>query len=87
MTRPEWPVAAIWAALAGASLAGFLLAEGLAPPRVAATVAIALVGFKVNLVFGQYMDLPWSQQPLRGLFTAWLAGVCLILLAGYWSAP
>lgn len=79
------PVGFIWAALVAASLAGFALAEGLAPARIAATLAILLAAGKIHLIVTHYMDLRWANQPLRGLIAAWLAIVTLILLAGYWS--
>ncbi|WP_072383342.1 cytochrome C oxidase subunit IV family protein [Novosphingobium sp. NDB2Meth1] len=84
--RHAAPVAAIWAVLAFASIAGFALAEGLAPARIAATAAILLAAVKINLIMVHYMDLTWSHTPLRPLLAAWLAVVTLILLGGYWSA-
>lgn len=80
------PVWMVWAGLAGASLAGFALAEGLAPARTAAMAAVLLAALKIHLIFGQYMDLRWTHQPLRALLAIWLAVVALILLAGYWLA-
>ena len=82
----EWPVRLVWAVLVAASMAGFLLAEGYAPPRIAATIAVVLAAIKVHLVFEQYMELRWRHQPLRLLLAAWLAAVTAILLAGYWAA-
>jgi len=79
------PVPVIWAALVAASLGGFALAEGLAPARIAATLAVILAAAKIHLILVHYMDLRWSHWPLRALLTAWLAVVTLILLAGYWS--
>jgi hypothetical protein len=79
-------VAVIWAVLAVASIAGFALAEGLAPARIAATLAILIAAAKINLIMVHYMDLTWSHTPLRPLLAAWLAVVTLILLGGYWSA-
>ena len=82
----EWPVWSVWAALAGASVAGFLLVEGMAPARVAASAAILLAALKIHLVFDQYMELRWHHQPLRLMLAAWLAVVTAILLVGYWLA-
>lgn len=79
-------VSTVWLSLAGASLVGFLLAEGLAPARVAATVAVLLAGLKIHLVFGQYMEVGSHHRPLCLLLKLWLAAVISILLAGYWLA-
>lgn len=83
MRLPVWTV---WALLAGASVAGFALAEGLATAHLAATIAVLLAAFKIHLIFGQYMEIRWRHQPLRSLLSLWLGAVTLILLAGYWSA-
>ncbi|WP_421838767.1 cytochrome C oxidase subunit IV family protein [Novosphingobium sp.] len=80
------PVALVWAALVAASLAGFALAEGLVPARIAATLAILLAAAKIHLIMTHYMDLTWAHQPLRALLAAWLTAVTLIVLVGYWSA-
>ena len=80
------PVTVIWAVLAAASIAGFALAEGLAPARIAATLAVLIAAAKINLIMVHYMDLNWSHRPLRPLLAVWLAVVTLILLGGYWSA-
>lgn len=80
------PVAVIWLALTGASLAGFALAEGLAPARIAATAAVLLAGIKIRLVIGHYMEVRWNNRPLRLLLELWLLTVMIILLAGYWLA-
>lgn len=80
----SFPVAAIWLALVGASLAGFAFAEGLAPARIAATAAVLLAVLKMRLVVGHYMDVGWSTRPLRLLLELWLLTVMTILLAGYW---
>jgi Prokaryotic Cytochrome C oxidase subunit IV len=82
----EWPVWCVWAVLAGASLLGFLLAEGMAPARVAASGAIVLAALKIHLVFDHYMELRWHHKPLRQMLAAWLAAVTAILLGGYWAA-
>ncbi|MFM5885359.1 MAG: cytochrome C oxidase subunit IV family protein [Novosphingobium sp.] len=82
----EWPVWRVWAVLAGASVMAFLLAEGLAPARLAASLPIVLVAVKIHLVFDHYMELRWQHRPLRQLLAAWLAVVTAILLAGYWAA-
>lgn len=84
-TGGHWPVAAVWAVLALATLAGFILAEGAVGARIAATAAILLAAFKINLVVEQYMDLRWSHRPLRLLMALWLAAVTTILLIGYWA--
>lgn len=86
MSAAARPLALVWLVLIAASLAGFALAEGLAPPRVAATLAIVLALFKVHLVFDHYMELRWHHRPLRALLAAWLAVVGTILTAGYWAA-
>ncbi|MFN3468564.1 MAG: cytochrome C oxidase subunit IV family protein [Novosphingobium sp.] len=85
-SAPLLPVRAVWLILAGASIAGFVLAEGLAPPRIAASVAVLLAAFKIHLVFGQYMEVGWHHRPLRVLLQLWLFAVIAILLAGYWLA-
>jgi hypothetical protein len=81
--RPVWTV---WVILAGASVTGFLLAEGLAPVRLAATAAVLLAALKIHLVFDHYMEIRWNHRPLRQLLTAWLAFVSAILLATYWMS-
>ncbi len=81
----EWPVWLVWTLLVAASLAGFLLAEGYAAPRIAATIAILLASVKIHLVFEQYMELRWRHRPLRLMLAAWLAAVTAILLTGYWA--
>lgn len=81
----QWPVALVWAVLVGASLAGFGLGEGALSARIAASLAIVLAAGKIHLVFGQYMELRWSHQPLRQMLGAWLAVVVVILLGGYWA--
>lgn len=86
MTAAARPVAVVWLVLMTASLAGFVLAEGLAPARIAATLAIGLALFKIHLVFDHYMELRWHHRPLRTLLAAWLALVGAILTAGYWAA-
>lgn len=86
MTAMARPVAAVWLALIAASLAGFALAEGLAPARIAATLAIVLALFKIHLVFDHYMELRWQHRPLRAMLAGWLAAVGAILLTGYWAA-
>ena len=78
------PVGAVWAVLSAAPLVGFVLAEGAAGARIAATAAILLAAIKVNLVAEQYMDLRWHHRPLRLLMALWLTVVTAILLAGYW---
>jgi nitric oxide reductase NorE protein len=80
------PVWVVWAVLAGASLIGFMLAEGFAPAKIAATAAILLAAVKIDLVFAQYMELRWHHQPLRIMLTVWLAVITATLLAGYWAA-
>lgn len=80
------PVWLVWAVLAGASVAGFTLAEGAAAAPVAASAAVLLAAVKIHLIFGQYMEVRWKHQPLRSLLSLWLAIVTLILLAGYWSS-
>jgi hypothetical protein len=82
----EWPVALVWAVLAGASLLGFWLAEGHGSARIAATAAIVLAALKINLVFAQYMDLRWHHRPLRLILAIWLAAVTAILMGGLWLA-
>ncbi len=82
----EWPVWVIWAVLAGASVLGFVLAEGYASPPVAATVAIILAALKIHLVFDQYMEVHWGHRPLRPILGIWLAASTVILLIGYWAA-
>ncbi len=82
----EWPVWLVWAILAGASGIGFALAEGLAPAKVAATLAIILAAVKIHLVFDHYMELRWQHRPLRQLLAAWLVVVTATLLTGYWAA-
>jgi Prokaryotic Cytochrome C oxidase subunit IV len=82
----EWPVWLVWALLAGASLIGFLLAEGHSDARFAASVAIFLAALKINLVFEQYMDLRWHHRPLRLMLAGWLAVVTATLLGGLWLA-
>ncbi|MES2492564.1 MAG: cytochrome C oxidase subunit IV family protein [Pseudomonadota bacterium] len=78
-----WPVSAVWGVLAGASVLGFLFAEGMAPARIAAIAAILLAAFKVNLVISQYMELEWRHRPLRLMMAAWLAAVTALLLGGF----
>lgn len=80
------PVWMVWTILAGASLAGFALAEGMATARIASVTAILLAAVKIHLIFGQYMEVRWSHQPLRGLLSLWLAVVTTILIAGYMAA-
>jgi len=80
----EWPVLWVWSALAGASVLGFAMAEGMTPVRVGATLSVILAAAKIHLVFDQYMELRWHHRPLRQLLTAWLAIVTAILLGGYW---
>lgn len=80
------PVWLVWAALAGASVAGFVLADGTATAPFAASTAVLLAAAKIHLIFGQYMEVRWKHQPLRSLLSLWLAVVTLILLAGYWSS-
>jgi len=72
--------------LVAASVLGFALAEGLAPPRIAATLAALLAAAKINLVMVHYMDLRWFHLPLRAVLAVWLAVVTLILIVGIWSA-
>lgn len=79
----QWPVTLVWAVLAGASVLGFLFAEGLATARVAAIAAILLSAVKVNLVITHYMELEWRHQPLRLMLAAWLAAVTALLLGTY----
>jgi hypothetical protein len=83
---PLLRVSSVWLILTSASIAGFLLAEGLAPPRIAASIAVLLAGLKVHLVFGQYMEVGWHHGPIRVLLQLWLFAVIAILLAGYWLA-
>lgn len=78
-----WPVWLIWLLLVAASVAGFLLAEGLAPPRIAGICAILLAAIKTNIVFSQYMEVRWTHRPLRLALSAWLAMVTVTLLSGY----
>ena len=82
----EWPVWLVWALLVAASLIGFVLAEGYAIPKIAATLAIVLAAVKIHLIFDQYMELRWHHQPLRLMLALWLAVVTAILLTGYWAA-
>jgi Prokaryotic Cytochrome C oxidase subunit IV len=82
----EWPVALVWALLAVATVSGFLLAEGMAPARIAATAAVLLAAFKIHLIFDHYMELRWHHQPLRLMLATWLAVVTATLLTGYWAA-
>lgn len=86
MTAAARPLIVVWLVLMTASLAGFVLAEGLAPARVAATLAIGLALFKIHLVFDHFMELRWQHRPLRALLAAWLAAVGTILIVGYWAA-
>lgn len=83
--QKQLPVVLVWAVLMVASLIGFALADGFAPPRVAASLAIVIAAFKVRLVITQYMEVRREHQPLCLLLTLWLAAVTVILLAGYWS--
>jgi len=78
-----WPVSLVWGVLAGASVLGFLFAEGMAPARIAAIAAIVLAAVKVDLVISQYMELDWRHRPLRLMMAAWLAAVTALLLGGY----
>lgn len=84
--KPLMPVWLIWFALVGASVAGFVLAEGFGTAHAAASAAVLLGAVKIHLIFGQYMEVRWRHQPLRTLLAAWLAVVSLILLGGYWLA-
>jgi hypothetical protein len=77
------PIFVVWLILAGASLVGFLLAEGLAPARIASSAAIVLAMIKIHIVFDHYMELEWAHRPLRQLLAVWLGIVTLILLGGY----
>jgi hypothetical protein len=86
LPRRERPVWAVWMILAGASIMGFLLAEGLAPVRLAATAAVLLAALKIHLVFDHYMEIGWHYRPLRQLLAAWLALVSTILLTTYWMS-
>lgn len=85
-TSHSAPVVLIWAVLVAASVLGFALAEGLARPRIAATLAALLAAVKINLVMVHYMDLRWTHLPLRAVLAVWLAVVTLILIVGLWSA-
>lgn len=80
------PVWLVWGLLVGASLIGFTLAESHFTAHLAASVAITLAAAKINLVFGQYMDVHWSHRRLRLLLSAWLVVATSILLVGYWLA-
>lgn len=79
----QWPVLLVWAMLAGASVLGFLFAEGMAPARIATIAAIVLAGIKVHLVITHYMELEWRHQPLRLMLAGWLAVVIAVLLGTY----
>lgn len=79
----QWPVKLVWAVLAGASVLGALLAEGMAPGRIAAIAAILLAAVKVHLVITHYMELEWHHQPLRLMMAGWLAVVTAVLLGIY----
>lgn len=80
----EWPVWFVWLTLAGASVAGVLLVEGMVSPAVAATTAFVLAALKINLIFGQFMELAWSHWPVRPLLAGWLTAVTAMLLIAYW---
>lgn len=79
----QWPVSLVWAVLAGASVLGFLFAEGMAPARIAAIAAILLAAVKVHLVITHYMELEWRHRPLRLMMAGWLAAVTALLLGTY----
>lgn len=79
----QWPVSLVWAVLAGASVLGFLFAEGMAPARIAGIAAIVLAAIKVDLVITHYMELEWRHRPLRLMLAAWLAAVTALLLGTY----
>lgn len=79
----EWPVKLIWALLAGASVIGFLFAEGMAPARIATIAAFVLAAIKVHLVIVHYMELEWRHRPLRLMLDAWLLVVTAVLLGTY----
>jgi hypothetical protein len=82
----EWPIWLAWLLLSGASLIGFVLVEGLAPPAIAATAALILAAAKIHIVFDQYMEVGWRHWPLRQFLAGWLAVVTAILLVTYWLA-
>jgi len=79
-----WPVWLAWLVLAAASVAGVLMAEGLVPARVAASLAFVLAALKIRIVFSQYMELGWHHRPLGPLLDAWLVAITAILLLTYW---
>lgn len=79
----EWPVKLIWALLAGASVLGFLFAEGMAPARIATIAAFVLAAIKVDLVIVHYMELEWRHKPLRAMLAVWLFVVTAMLLGTY----
>lgn len=79
----EWPVTLIWVLLAGASLLGFLFAEGMAPAKIATIAAFVLAAIKVHLVIVHYMELEWRHRPLSAMLAAWLFVVTAMLLGTY----
>lgn len=78
--------ARVWLLLVAATLASWWLAEDLASGRIAATAAILIAAFKINLVVAHFMELRWRPRPWRMAIAGWIALVTAIILAGYWVA-
>ena len=85
MTGARLSVLPVWLTLIGASVAGFLLAEGGTQARIATTIAILLAAVKIHLVFDHYMELRWRHRPLRQMLAGWLAVVTATLLLTCWA--
>lgn len=76
----------IWAMLVAVTLAGWFLAEGAGPARIASVAVILIAAFKINLVVGHFMELDWLPRPYRIVLTAWIVVASTIIIGGYLAA-
>lgn len=73
-----------WAVLVAATLISWALVEETDAAHIAATAAILIGGFKVNMVVSHFMEVRWQPSPYRIVLSCWIAGVMAIILGFYW---
>lgn len=70
----------VWAGLVGLTLVSFWFRDHGLSPAAAITAILVLTFVKVYMVGHSFMEVRRAPRVLRGIFTAWCAGTCALLV-------